>query len=130
MQPRPAQVGTARRFIAHRVSQSFELPTAHLFQVRPIRAGRRCLIKEDWHTESSPDLQPSLPGKQGALLQLDPSHWHKWHHVRGANARMNTLLAREIDQVNGPTYSADRGLNHRGWLPGNRHDRAVMVGIH
>ena len=55
---------------------------------------------------------------------------HERNHIGRANARMNSLLAGQIDQLSRLAHAAHRCLDHRGRLAGNRHHRAIVVRIH
>jgi hypothetical protein len=64
------------------------------------------------------------------LLQLDAGDRHKRNHVRRANARMNSLLAGQVDQLDRLAGAAHRRLDHRRGFSGNGHHGAVVIGVH
>ena len=130
MQAGTTQVRPTSRIVANRVPQPLELPAAHLFQVGPVGPRGRGFIKEHRHTEAPPDFQARLAGQQDALLQLDAGDGHKGNYVRGADARVDTLLAGQVDQFGGLACPAHRRFDHRGGLSGDGHYGAVVVRIH
>ena len=119
--PGPPRSGRRAESLRDRVAQPLELPAPHLFQVGAVGPRRRRLVEEDRHAEAPPDLQPRLAGQQHALLQLDAGDGHKGNHVRRADARVNSLLAGQVDQLGRLACAAHRRLHHR------RRDRRRSV---
>jgi hypothetical protein len=64
------------------------------------------------------------------LLQLDSLQRHERNYVCRADARMDALLARQVDGLRRLARGPHRRFHNCGWLSGNRHHRAVMIRVH
>ena len=129
---RPGPPRSGRRAASLRTAslQAFELAAAHVFKIGAVGPGRRRLIEIDGNAEAPPDFEAGLAGQHDALLQLDAGDGHERDHVCRADAGMGSLLAGQVDQLNGLARAAHRGFHDGGRLTGQGDDRAVVVGIH
>jgi hypothetical protein len=130
MQAGTAEVGAARRVLANRIGEAFELPSPHLFQVGPVRTSGRSFIKENGNIETPPDFEAGLPRQERALVELDARNGNEGNYVGRADAGVDAMLPGQIDQLGCLAGTAHSGLNHRGWISGNGDNGAIVVGIH
>ena len=65
-----------------------------------------------------------------AVFDCDAFDRNKRNHVGGAHARMRALMLRQVDQLRGLPYPADRRFLNRVAVADQSDHAAVVVGIH
>ncbi len=93
--PRSGRRATSLRTASRR---PLELAAPHIVEIGAIRSRGGGFVEVYRDAEALPYLKTRLPCEHDALLQLDAGDGHKRHNVGCADAWMQTLMARKVDQ--------------------------------
>src|ERR1700722_5596607 len=122
------QIRTPGCIPQHLLAEAFKLALANLLQQRPVGPGGGCFVKINGDVGLPPDFEAGLASENGALSKSDAAHGHKGNHIRGADARMNAALGRQINELGCFAGSPHGGLDDSlGWNGTGGHGAGMVA---
>ncbi len=113
---RAADVGSASSVATGSLAKAFELASAHIFKLNAVGPGGCGSVEVNRNAIGPPDQQACLPCQNGALRQRDAADRNERDDIGSADAGMNALLLREVDQFRCFADRLDCRRNDRcGW---------------
>jgi hypothetical protein len=104
--------------------------TADILEWDALGTGGGSFIEIDWNAEFVPDVLAGAMGDGGAIFQRSALEGNERDHVRGAHARMDSVVTPQINALHGGGDPAQGGFGYRLWCAGKSDHGAVMVGVH
>jgi hypothetical protein len=126
VQFRATYIGLPGGVFPSRIEQTFKLAATNILEQNAVGASGGSTIKVDWDTITPPDLKASLSRKHGALGERDAADGNEWNDVGSPDARMNTLLTSQIDELCSLADCTDSSLYYCFGSPRDGYDRTVM----
>ncbi len=87
-------------------------------------------VEVDRNLEALPDFRADVAGHGDAIFNRHAVDGDEGNHIGRAHAGVRALVPREVDQLGGFAYAANRGFLNGFPLAHQRDDAAVVVGVH
>jgi hypothetical protein len=119
-------IGTPGGVTASGIAETFELAFTNILEKDSVRPGCSGSIVIDGNTVATPDKEPCLSSEDGAFGQRGTADRNKGDNVRGADARMDTVLLSEVNEFGSLTRGTYGGFDDGLWRTRDGDNRTVM----